>query len=182
MNFNPMSWDAPKIIIFAALFCIVLPRAAATYAIGRGLIAGVSRTRFAKKMQGPAYQRATEIVARYGAPVVALSFLTVGFQTLALLAAGGLRMPLRRFIPGLIVGSMLWALLYGTVGFVGFELWVMLYEFSPLLAIGGTVLAIVALVGFILHRRIRKKEATAEVAEPAEQPTAPDAANHSAER
>lgn len=160
MNFNPMAWDAPRIIIYAALFCIVFPRASATYAIGRGLIAGVARTRFSSKTQSPGYQRATELVARYGAPVVAVSFLTVGFQTLALLAAGGLKMPLKRFIPGLVVGSALWALLYGTVGFVGFELWMVAYEFSPPLAIGGTIAAVVAVVGLILSRRIRAKESS----------------------
>lgn len=153
MNLNPMTWDAPKWIVFVALFCIVSPRATATYAIGRGLVAGAARTRFAARMQGPGYQRATQLVARYGAPVVSLSFLTVGLQSAVLLAAGGLKMPWRRFIPGLIVGSMLWALLYGTVGFVGFELWTALYRFSPTLAVGGTVLVVAGLIGFIMWRR-----------------------------
>lgn len=155
---NPLAWDAPRIVIYAGLFCIVFMRASATYAIGRGLIAGMAHTRFASKMQGPRYQRATQLVGRYGAPVVAICFLTVGFQTLVLLAAGGLRMALSRFIPALVVGSILWALLYGTVGFVGFELWLALYHFSPLLAIGGTAAVVVAVVGLVLWRRIRRQE------------------------
>lgn len=158
VNFNPMAWDAPRLVVYAALFCIVFLRASATYAIGRGLIAGLSRARFAAKMQGDGYRRAADMVARYGAPVVALCFLTIGFQTLVLLAAGGLKMPLRRFIPGLVAGSIFWALLYGTVGFVGFELWIMLYEFSPLLAILGTAALVATLAGFILWRRIHKTE------------------------
>lgn len=160
---NPLEWDAPRIVIYAALFCIVFTRASATYAIGRGLIAGMGRTRFAAKMQGPRYQRATELVSRYGAPVVSICFLTVGFQTLVLLASGGLRMALRRFIPALVVGSILWALLYGTVGFVGFEAWLALYELSPLLAIGGTSALVVTAVGIGLWRRVRRQEqATAQ--------------------
>lgn len=155
---NPLQWDAPKIVVIAGLFCIVFLRASATYAIGRGLIAGMTHTRFAAKMQGPRYQRATGLVSRYGAPVVAICFLTVGFQTLILLAAGGLKMALSRFIPALVVGSTLWALLYGTVGFVGFELWLALYHFSPLLAIGGSVALVVLVVGFVLWRRIRRQE------------------------
>ena len=49
------------------------------------------------------------MVARWGAPVVTLSFLTVGIQTLVNLAAGVMRMPLRRYIPALTVGAILWA-------------------------------------------------------------------------
>lgn len=163
---NPFAWDAPRIVIIAALFCIVFARASATYAIGRGLIAGVSRSKFADRMQGDRFRRASDLVARYGAPIVALCFLTVGFQTLVLLAAGTMKMPLRRFIPGLIVGSIFWALLYGTVGFVGFELWLLAYNFSPLLAIGGSVVLVAGLVSFILWRRIRAHEPTSAVPNP----------------
>lgn len=35
--------------------------------------------------------------------MVALSFLTVGFQTLVNLAAGAARMPLRRYLPAMVV-------------------------------------------------------------------------------
>ena len=38
---NPLAWDAPKLVVYAALFCIVFIRAGATYAAGRGLIAGM---------------------------------------------------------------------------------------------------------------------------------------------
>lgn len=155
---NPLDWDAPKLVVHATLFCIVFIRASATYAVGRGLIAGVSRTRFAARMQGTRYQGANQLVARHGAPVVSLCFLTVGFQSLVLLAAGGLMMPLRRFIPALAVGSTIWSLLYGTVGFVGFRLWQVAYRSSPLLAIGGSVALVVVLVGFVLWHRIRCQE------------------------
>lgn len=158
---NPLAWDAPKLVVHAALFCIVFMRASATYAAGRGLIAGMSHTRFAARAQGERYQRAMQLVASYGAPVVALCFLTVGLQTLVLLSAGALRMPLRRFIPALVVGSTLWSLLYGTVGFVGFELWMRLYDFSPALAIGGTVLLVATVAALGLRHRIRSQEADA---------------------
>ena len=167
---NPLAWDAPRLVVYAALFCIVFARASATYAIGRGLIAGVSRTRFAARMQGPHFARARELVARYGAPVVAICFLTVGFQTMVLLAAGTLRMPLRRFIPALVTGATLWSLLYGTVGFVGVELWLALYRVSPVLAIVGTAALISALVGFVLWRRIRAQESSPAAASSAAEP------------
>lgn len=155
---SPLEWDAPKLVVYAALFCIVFIRASATYAVGRGLIAGVSRSRFAARMQGPRYRRATHLVSHYGAPVVALCFLTVGFQSLVLLAAGGLRMPLRRFIPALAAGAVMWAAFYGTVGFVGLELWLAAYRLSPLLAVGGTTALVAGVVGFLLWRRIRSEE------------------------
>ena len=60
-------------------------------------------------------------MARFGAPLVTLSFLTVGVQTLLNAAAGGLRMPLRRYTPAAIVGSLLWAGLYTTAGFAILE-------------------------------------------------------------
>lgn len=53
---------------------------------------------------------------RWGAPAVAVSFLTVGVQTLVNAAAGGLRMPLSGYAPATVVGSLLWATLYTTVG------------------------------------------------------------------
>ncbi len=61
-------------------------------------------------------QRAESVVSRYGAPVVAASFLTVGVQTAINAASGAMRMPARRYVPGLLVGAVLWALLYTTAG------------------------------------------------------------------
>ena len=155
---SPLEWEMPKLLVYATLFCIVFSRAAATYAVGRGLIAGASRMRMTAKMQGARYRQACELVARFGAPVVSLCFLTVGFQTMVLLASGGLRMPLRKFLPALAVGSVLWALLYGTVGFVGFHALRVVWEFSPLLCAIAVCLLLAASIGYVLYRRIRSRE------------------------
>ena len=155
---NPLEWEMPKLLVYALLFCIVFSRASATYALGRGLIAGASRVKTTAKMQGRRYQQACRLLARYGAPVVSVCFLTVGFQTMVLLASGGLRMPLRKFLPALGVGSVLWALLYGTVGFVGFHALRVVWEFSPVLCSVAICVAVAALTGFILSRRIRNRE------------------------
>jgi membrane protein DedA with SNARE-associated domain len=48
-----------------------------------------------------------------------VSFLTVGFQTLINLAAGVTRMSLRHYLPAVVVGSVMWAFVYATIGFVG---------------------------------------------------------------
>ena len=86
-------------------------------------------------MAKPGFARVQQMVARWGAPVVTLSFLTVGIQTLVNLAAGVTRMPLRRYIPALMIGSILWAFLYATVGFATFAAWRRLYALSPTVAI-----------------------------------------------
>ena len=163
---NPLEWEMPKLLVYATLFCIVFSRAAATYAVGRGLIAGASRMRMTAKMQGARYRQACELVARFGAPVVSLCFLTVGFQTMVLLASGGLRMPLRKFLPALAVGSVLWALLYGTVGFVGFHALRVVWEFSPLLCAIAVCLLLAASIGYVLYRRIRSRESAHSKTDP----------------
>jgi membrane protein DedA with SNARE-associated domain len=91
-----------------------------------------------------------QMVARWGAPVVTVSFLTVGIQTLVNLAAGVMRMPLRRYIPALIVGSILWAFLYATVGFATFAGWRQVYELSPTAAIVILMVLLVGLAGYIV--------------------------------
>ncbi|MEZ5095703.1 MAG: VTT domain-containing protein [Nocardioides sp.] len=87
----------------------------ALYWLGRGLRgAGDRRRRLAER---PGVLRAEALVRRFGAPAVALSFLTVGVQSAVNAAAGLLRMPARRYLPGLLVGAALWATVYTTVGF-----------------------------------------------------------------
>ena len=108
--------DWPVALTYAVLVVVALARSNATYWAGRGLRAGGSRTRWSSHLDRPAVVRAEGVVARYGAVAVTLSFLTVGVQTAVNAAAGALRMPLRRYLPGSVVGSLLWAALYTTVG------------------------------------------------------------------
>lgn len=155
---DPTQWDVPFPVIVGAMFVIVFCRAGGTYLLGRAATAGASRSpRLAKLMSGERYQRATRRVSDYGAPVVALSFLTVGFQTLANLAAGASRMPATRYLPALVVGGVLWALLYSAIGVAGVDLFGRLFERSPALAIGAAIAIIGGYAGFITwHARRRR--------------------------
>lgn len=108
--------DWPFALVWSVFLASALVRSNATYWAGRGLRAGGSRTRWSRHLDRPAVARAETVVARYGAVAVALSFLTVGVQTAVNAAAGALRMPLRRYLPGNVVGSLMWATLYTTVG------------------------------------------------------------------
>lgn len=108
------SW--PYAATFAVLFAGAMLRSNATYWAGRSLRAGGEHTRFGRHLDRPAVARAEAAVRRLGAPAVTLSFLTVGVQTAVMAAAGALRMPLSRFVPATVVGSLLWAAVYTFAG------------------------------------------------------------------
>lgn len=155
---DPTEWGAPYPIVVAALFAIVMARANGTYWLGRIGAAGVHRTRLSALMDSPGYLRATQRINTYGAPVVTLSFLTIGVQTLVNLAAGATGMPLARYLPAVTIGSVIWAIVYATLGTLGVDLLGRLYEQDPPLAISLAVLltgAVVASIVWQVRRRTR---------------------------
>lgn len=145
----------PLPLAVGSLFVLVLFRAGGTYALGRAARSGGSRTRAQRLIDSPGFVRAQDLIARWGAPIVVISFLTVGFQTLANLAAGVSRMPLRRYLPALAVGGAIWAVLYGTVGLVTFAALGQLYRISPVGAVLGAVLLLGALIAYAMWQRRR---------------------------
>lgn len=147
-----MAWDAPFPVVVAALFVIVLLRAGATYALGRFASRGSQHTRLGRVMERPGFARAVERIDRVGAPVVTLSFLTVGVQTLVNFSAGFLRMPLWRYLPALVAGCLVWALVYASAGVMGFRALGLAWRQHPALAIG-LVVGVVAVWAFVLRRR-----------------------------
>lgn len=149
----------PFPLAVSMLFVIVLLRAGGTYALGRVARSGASRTRVQRLAESPRFERAQELLARWGAPVVVLSFLTVGFQTLVNLAAGIGRMPLRRYLPALVIGGALWAVLYATVGFVTFAALARLYQLSPVGAVAGGLVLVGGLAGYIVWQ-VRRNHRT----------------------
>ncbi|WP_258066810.1 DedA family protein [Arthrobacter sp. GMC3] len=128
----PFAWA------FLILFVIVMLRSNGTYWAGRGIAAGGRKTKMQKYLDSPAVLRAEKVIARWGAPAVSVSFLTIGVQTAINMAAGLGRMPLRRYIPATIVGSIAWACIYATIGIAAFE--------AALAAAAGSPLALMALV------------------------------------
>lgn len=158
-------WPYP--VAFGTLFVIVLLRAGGTYALGRGAHAGADRTRLARLMRRPGFRRAEQLVERWGAPVVTLSFLTVGVQTLVNLAAGLARMPLRRYLPALAVGGLIWAFIYATVWSAGLAAWRRLYTMSPVAAIVVGVTSVLAVAAYVIwqtRRRTEDPDATPQLA------------------
>src|SRR5699024_3544710 len=111
--------EQPFAIAFGTLFVIVMLRANATYWLRRGArYGGTLSETLAHRLEGPTMQRAQRFSARFGVIAVPLSFLTIGIQTAINFSAGFTRMPLRRYLPAVAVGCVLWALLYSTVGMV----------------------------------------------------------------
>lgn len=120
-----MQWidQAPFMVGFGLFFCGAMIRANTTYWIGRGLAVGVKHSRFQRLFEGPIYLKAQALLAHWGVFAVPLSFLTVGVQSAVNASAGIARMPLRRYIPAVIVGCLLWALIYATVGMTVLYAW-----------------------------------------------------------
>lgn len=152
--FDPTTWDAPFGVVVLALFVIVMLRANGTYWLGRALAAGARRSRWEKVLESRHYATGARWLNRWGAPAVSLSFLTIGIQTMVNLAAGVAQMPLRRYLPAVTVGCLLWAFMYGTVGFIGWVAVAALWERSPGLTVALLALAVVG-VAWALARRDR---------------------------
>lgn len=154
--FTPSSWQAPLAVILLGLFTIVMARSNGTYWIGRSLAAGARKTKAVRLLDSRHYTTAERWLNRWGAPAVTLSFFVIGLQTMVNLAAGVTRMPMRRYLPAVIAGCMIWAVIYGTVGVISIAALEQLWAISPALVI---VLG-AGLVGLILWlwgRRDRPK-------------------------
>ena len=89
----------------ACLWAIGIIRTSIVFLLGYLAAAGGARlSRIREAMDTPIYQRA-------------LCFLTVGFQTAVIITTGFTKMPLRRWVPAMLVGTFIWAVIYTTVGF-----------------------------------------------------------------
>lgn len=113
--------ELPFAAAFSLLFLIVMLRANATYWLGRAADKGGQRSqRIQKRLDGKSMDRARTIMATWGVAAVPLSFLTIGVQTAINFTAGAMRMPLRRYLPAVIIGCIIWATIYATAGTVLF--------------------------------------------------------------
>ncbi len=131
-------------LTYAIFFAGAVVRANVTYGLGRAARAGgESNERAARRLARPSVRRAETVLARFGAPVVALSFLTVGVQTAVNLAAGVLRMPLVRYEVAVAVGALAWAGIYTTIGFSVLGAWVGQAPWWAWLVAGAGVLLVV---------------------------------------
>lgn len=143
----PIAWGV------GFLYLVILMRAGATYAIGRGARKAANRGKVAEWLASERIERASRIVNKWGAPVVAFSFLTVGFQTAANAAAGLTGMSLKRYLPALAVGGFAWSVIYATVGLAAIALWLELFLRSPWAAVAALALVVALVIYLVGHRR-----------------------------
>ena len=137
------------------LFCIVLLRAQGTYWLGRGVRAGVLHTRLAAKVTGPRTTQATVALQRWGPPLVTLSFLTVGVQTVVNAGAELIRMPFLRYSIAMVIGCLAWALIFATVGIAAVEASIALAARSPWASAAVVVLLLGAVALWVVLPRRR---------------------------
>ncbi len=142
----------PFWVVLVAFWIGATVRGTATYWIGRGVRAGGARSRWSHHLDRPSVLRAERFVRKVGPPAVTLGFLTVGLQTAINASSGMLRMPLRRFLPAVVLGALVWAVVYTTVGLTVVDA-----------ALGRVpwwwLLGVVALVGVVVlaARRLRRR-------------------------
>ncbi len=156
---DPTTWNLPFLLVWLIMYAIILARAGATYALGRLARGGLAKSpRIRAMLASERYARTEARVNRWGAPVVAASFLTVGFQTLANLAAGTTLMPWLRYVAALLIGGAAWATVYSVVGFAGFRAIALSYDRAPALTAGvGAAAVVVLAVAIAWHARRRRR-------------------------
>ncbi|WP_083707308.1 DedA family protein [Intrasporangium flavum] len=137
---------------FLALFASAMVRSNGTYWVGRGAVNGWRRYRGTHR---ELTSRAEAWLSRLGPVAVVLSYLTVGFQTAVHLTAGVMRMPLRWYVPAAVVGSVVWATLYATVGLAVVEAWIAA-EAGSVWAAAGLGAFVAAVVATLVVRRRRR--------------------------
>lgn len=142
---------------FGGLFVIVMLRANATYWLGRGAAAGGRRWRGADREAAPAWRTARELVNRWGPVAVVLCFFTVGIQTAVNATAGVTRMPLRRYLPAVTLGSIVWATIYATIGLAAARAWLAAAARSPVGATLGAVAVVLTVVAIVWTRSRRHR-------------------------
>ena len=146
----------PIEVALAFMWVVGIVRTSIVYALGALAAEGGARLdRIRKAMDSPLYRKARRLINRWGVIAVPLCFLTVGLQTAVIITTGFTKMPLRRWVPAMLVGTFMWACIYTTIGFailavLGLEPWM----FPLALAIVITVLVIVAQ---LRERRINRE-------------------------
>ena len=157
--FNTLPFEVALLFMWV----VGIVRTSIVYALGALAAEGGSRlARIRNAMNSPLYRKARAFINRWGVIAVPLCFLTVGLQTAVIITTGFTKMPLRRWVPAMLVGTFMWACIYTSFGFallaaLGLEPWM----FPVALAVVVTVLVVSAQ---IRERRINR-EPVEDVAE-----------------
>ncbi len=162
----PQWWDDQGFVItFAVLFVVAMARGQLTYWIARAVTEGTLarthpargwRARVHSWLQGEGLARGRRSLQRWGLIVVPLAYLTVGFQTLVLAAAGVMQIRWSWFTAAQLPGAGAWALIYSTIGFAVWQAGLAAAAGSPLALTAFGSIAIVY-AATLVSRRVRAR-------------------------
>lgn len=162
----------PWYIVIPTLWAGAMIRSNATHWLGRGTRrgAGALWRRYRPESASAQTQRrrplAERLLRTLGPLAVVIGFLTVGLQTAIMFTSGVVRMPLKRFVPATMIGSLFWALIYATIGMAALEAFVLALTGSwwgALLLLGVVAVAVtVMLLADRLLERWQRNRATEE--------------------
>ncbi len=161
--------DRPIGLVFAILYVVATARGQGTYWLARVVSTkALERSEqhapstrwaaFGRWLDGEGVGRGARSLQRWGVIAVPISYLTVGFQTLVLAAAGVLRVPWLRFSVAQVPGALGWALIYSTIGWAAWEAALAALAGQPL-ALAGVLAVLVVVVATRLSRRTARRRA-----------------------
>lgn len=151
-----LSWvdSLPLVVAILFFWAGAIMRTSTSYGLGRAAASGSRRSALVQRIvASPAYLRAEDFVNRWGVLAVPACFLTIGFQTAVIVTTGLSRMPLRRWIPAMLVGTFIWGCIYGTVGMAVIQAWLR----NPLVT--ALVIVVVIALVLVLRRHERRRRA-----------------------
>ncbi|KAB2344371.1 DedA family protein [Actinomadura rudentiformis] len=140
---------------------IIFVRGQAYYWIGRGLGAKLYTSRLGRRVGEERLRKVEALVARRGALAVFAAHWIAGLRHAIPICAGGMRMPLPRYLLATALGSILWTSMIMLGGYALVWGWLEIAARSPLIAAAVGIAALALLVAYLAYRR-RRAEHPAE--------------------
>lgn len=168
--------NAPFIAIFAFFFAVVFARTQATYWLARIVATqAIDRIQPRNKVMARAKawstsesaERGIATLNAWGIVAVPLSFCAFGTKTVINGAAGLTRMPYGRYLPAMVVGCLIHATIYATIGWAAWSAALSAAAGSPW-GVAAIVLAVIAAALTVVAIRRRRSRATSA------EPTTPE--------
>jgi membrane protein DedA with SNARE-associated domain len=160
--------DHPFWLVFTALTALAMARGQATYWLARivgdqaarladGVRAsdaiGPRRAAIAAWLHGREVSRGARALRSWGLVAIPLGYLTVGFQTLVLAAAGVVKVPWGVFTLAQLPGALAWAGIYSTIGWAVWEAALAALTGHPAGLVGLLALLLVVVSTVVINRR-----------------------------
>lgn len=143
----------PFWVVLLGAFVFVLGRCCLYYYLGRLAARGAERSRLAAVMRSERFGRVVAAVDRYGVLAVAVALVLPGTTTAAIVAAGVLGMDRVRFLVGIVLGGVPWALTRVAVGVAVIDGLYYLGLWNPAVLVAVAVVLAVVIGGVLVARR-----------------------------